>query len=130
MVHDATARTLLQQVDYMLIKRDDLFEVAGVRRPASAGMLDGGARCAPTTGSHLFSTLISRKINGRSAPYSDFVVPSGKVTAINCPPGVPSRSGWMSAWIFKPGVRVLGSQPSRAKALGPPSSIAHCFDCP
>jgi hypothetical protein len=53
-------------------------------------------------------------------------VPSGSVIAMNWPPAVPSRSGWMTVLTFMPGVRVLGTQPCRASPLGPPISIAHC----
>src|SRR5215470_14300237 len=57
-------------------------------------------------------------------------VPSGSVTAMNCPPLLPSRSGWTIVLIFIPGVRVLGTQPCRAKPAGPPISIAHCSGWP
>src|SRR5215475_10418478 len=36
----------------------------------------------------------------------------------------------MTVFTFMPGVRVLGTQPCRAKPAGPPISIAHCSACP
>src|SRR5260370_18413600 len=56
--------------------------------------------------------------------------PSGNLTFRNCPPLVPSRNGWIMTETFMPGVSVFGFQPSRAKPLGPLSSIAHISASP
>src|SRR5579871_3096568 len=63
-------------------------------------------------------------------PPRPIVEPSGNFTLRNWPPLVPSRSGWIVTETFIPGVSVFGFQPSRARPLGPLSSIAQTSLCP
>jgi hypothetical protein len=57
-------------------------------------------------------------------------LPSGSVMCRNWPPGYPSRKGWISTFTVIPGMRVLGTQPCRAKPDGAPSSTDHWTGLP
>src|SRR6516165_9866971 len=119
-----------------LVQRANYFPVAGARR--RGGALSLAFDTHRERKGQAFGVSLSYRAGAGAPPALALGaaltlpnwVPSGSVTAMNCPPAAPSRNGWITALIGIPGVRVWGFQPCRVKTAGPPISIAHCTVLP